>query len=79
MANETIALERRRTRGVWVGSAVGLSLVLVAAAAGATWLGGDAHPRFLDLPLGAYLAGQGALMAGALACFRIAGETRGDG
>jgi hypothetical protein len=70
----TIAVQERplRTRPVWATSAAAVGGVLALAAASAYWLSGGDDAQFLNLPLGAYLAGQGAIMAAAFGAFALA-------
>lgn len=57
-------LVNRRDPGVAsLRSVLALASVWALTAAVAFWLGDGFAARFLDLPLSAYLAGQGALMA----------------
>lgn len=66
------------SRRNWKTAALALAGVWVLAAVCAYWLGGGDHARFLDLPLGAYLAGQGALVGAAALWFGVGGEERED-
>ncbi len=71
MAAETPA--RAETR--WTMNRVAALLLVggwAAVAALTLMLDGFASIRFLDMPIGAYLAGQGALVAGVLVAVRVA-------
>lgn len=60
--------------------AVALLLGAWAAAAALTMLMGDPlGARFLDLPLGVFLAGQGAVIALVILGFSLAGRAERDG
>ena len=62
----------------WTMNRVAVALLLSGWAAVAILtlaLDGVATLRFLDLPIGAYLAGQGALVAGVLMAVRMARDT----
>ena len=78
MAAEAAAKAETR----WTMNRVAVLLLLSgwAGVAGLTlMLDGVAALRFLDLPIGAYLAGQGALVAGVLIAVRVArGDRFGD-
>lgn len=62
----------RERAGGGIGAAALAGLWAIGAAV-AYWLGDAAQVEFLDLPLGAYVAGQGAIMAVAVMAFRVTG------
>lgn len=74
MAAEATAKAETR----WTMNRVAVALLLSGWAAVAILtlaLDGFATLRFLDLPIGAYLAGQGALVAGVLVAVRMARDS----
>jgi putative solute:sodium symporter small subunit len=66
----------------WQVNRTAVALLLGAWAMAATLMmlmGDPLGARFLDLPLGVYLAGQGAVIALVIVGFSIAGRAEGEG
>lgn len=78
MGDDLRAFDEDRTQQKGRTGAVTLAGAWALVAAGAFLLGDAAQMRFLDLPLGAYLAGQGAVMAAAVVAFRVTGADSGE-